>query len=232
MNLLAIETTGKTCSLCVSAMGEMVSEVVFDHEMHLSERLIDDIDLLLISSNLTIQDIGCVAVGIGPGSYTGIRIGLMTAKTLSIALTIPIVGVSTFESFLPQFSEVGDKALVVVNARVGMVYCQWFEDKERRWVASSEPMVEAISQLADEIRRPQPSERLTILGDCADSFNGPEDNPNIRIFGNRSVNARDVCQKAILKFDAGEFTDGYQLQPQYVALPFINMPKSAPISNS
>lgn len=97
--ILAIETTGFMCSVCI--LDESLNLIhkyetkQFTHLKHLSS-LINDACLV---ANITLKDISAIAVSSGPGSFTGIRIGISTARALSQALNIPCIDVSTLKAF-------------------------------------------------------------------------------------------------------------------------------------
>lgn len=87
-----------------------------------SRHLVPQIDLGLRRINRTLQQIEAIAVGIGPGSFTGLRVGAMTAKALSFAASVPLVGVCTLHTFIP--SSEGDYASLI-DAKMGGAYASF-----------------------------------------------------------------------------------------------------------
>ena len=92
--ILNIETATKNCSVALSKAGKTLaiielSEQNFSH----AEKLHVFIEELFLETNLKLQDLNAVAVSQGPGSYTGLRIGVSAAKGLCYALSIPLIGV-------------------------------------------------------------------------------------------------------------------------------------------
>ncbi|MFN5976898.1 MAG: tRNA (adenosine(37)-N6)-threonylcarbamoyltransferase complex dimerization subunit type 1 TsaB, partial [Planctomyces sp.] len=82
--LLAVETSGMTGSLALSADGQLLSERVLESEgRRHAQTLVSEVGLLLSGQGLTVGDLSAVAVSIGPGSFTGLRVGLVFAKTLA-----------------------------------------------------------------------------------------------------------------------------------------------------
>jgi tRNA threonylcarbamoyladenosine biosynthesis protein TsaB len=81
-------------------------------------RILDDVHALLAGADLTADDVEAVVVGRGPGSYTGLRMGLITARTLAFSLGIPVAGVSTLEAL----REGSAGAVPVIDARRGEVF--------------------------------------------------------------------------------------------------------------
>lgn len=105
MKTLAIETSGSTLSIALAENGVVVSEVFWNAGHKHSDRLIPSIESLLAGNGWTYRDLEKIAVTTGPGSFTGIRVGMTCAKTLSQTLNIPLVGIDTLtvlEAALPE----------------------------------------------------------------------------------------------------------------------------------
>jgi tRNA threonylcarbamoyladenosine biosynthesis protein TsaB len=81
-------------------------------------RILEDIDALLAEAGLDRGDVEAIAVGTGPGSYTGLRMGLVTARALSLALEVPVAGVST----LAALARSGNGALPLIDGRRGELF--------------------------------------------------------------------------------------------------------------
>ncbi|MBI4843061.1 MAG: tRNA (adenosine(37)-N6)-threonylcarbamoyltransferase complex dimerization subunit type 1 TsaB [Nitrospirae bacterium] len=122
MNLLAIETATKAGSIAVVTDEAFVGEVRLDVSITHSERLMDSIVWLLKSSLLSIHDIDAFAVSIGPGSFTGLRIGLSTAKGLAFAAKKPLLPVPTLDAFARRFPFCSYFICPMLDARRDEVY--------------------------------------------------------------------------------------------------------------
>lgn len=97
--MLALDTATRTPTLAlVGAHGDVVDERQWQSEHRHGEQLLARLDDLLSSAGATPSELTAVTVGIGPGSFTGLRIGLATAKTIANSLGVPIVGVSTTQA--------------------------------------------------------------------------------------------------------------------------------------
>jgi tRNA threonylcarbamoyladenosine biosynthesis protein TsaB len=91
--------------------------------MHLSEQLIAHIDALLKTVSATIRDIDCFAVGIGPGSFTGTRIGVMTVKTFAYFHNVPIFAVNSLETIAAEYAGLPQTIVTpILPCRRGVVY--------------------------------------------------------------------------------------------------------------
>ena len=103
--LLAVETSGDVCSVAALRGQALMAEHRFRHGMHLSEHLIGHIDAVLREAGMTLADVRAFAVGIGPGSFTGTRIAVMTMKTLAFVTGQPIFGVSGLDALAAESAE-------------------------------------------------------------------------------------------------------------------------------
>ena len=97
--ILGIDTSGETCYIAlIDQANNAVKCTQFNHNRQLIEQLPAYIDAFLAENNATLKDIECLVCGIGPGSFTGVRVGVMYAKTLAFALGKPVIGISSFDA--------------------------------------------------------------------------------------------------------------------------------------
>lgn len=97
--ILGIDTSGDTCYVAlIDASAGSISCTQFSHNRQLIEQLPATIDAFLASNGAALTDIECLVCGTGPGSFTGVRVGVMYAKTLAFALGKPVIGVSSFDA--------------------------------------------------------------------------------------------------------------------------------------
>ena len=120
MYILAIDTATTTCSVAVTSDTTLLGEVLL-HEQHHSERIISLIDRLLTETALTRRDIDCIAVAVGPGSFTGLRVGISTAQGLAFALDRPVIGVPSLE-ILARQAIPAEHICPMLEAGKGQVY--------------------------------------------------------------------------------------------------------------
>jgi len=118
MNILAIETATDVCSVAILCGDEIASEERTLQARKHSERLVPMIRDCLKAASLDASDIGAVSVSAGPGSYTGLRIGVSTAKGLIVALDVPFIAVPTLEALAwPALRTGQDTAIPVLSSR-------------------------------------------------------------------------------------------------------------------
>ena len=136
MNLLAFETATERMTLALQ-FNEVLWAMEMDNDARHSKVLLPKIEELLADAGASFADLDGVVVGTGPGGFTGLRIGLAVAQGLSLAHQIPIYPVSSLVN-VASACEGFERALVVMDARMGEVYTQSFE----RMVAGSEQPIQ------------------------------------------------------------------------------------------
>lgn len=132
MTVLGIETATSLCGAAVVSGGTVRSAHAVEGRHIHAEQLMSIIDRSLAQAGVLLRDLDAIAVSIGPGSFTGLRIGLSAAKGLALAAGKPIVPVPTLEAIARQAVRAGAAApprqiLPVLDARRDEVYCQLFE---------------------------------------------------------------------------------------------------------
>lgn len=135
MNVLAIDTSNHVLGVAVMNNEQVIGEIVTNLTKNHSIRLMPAIDTLLKEIDMKPEDLDQIAVAKGPGSYTGVRIGLTTAKTLAWALHIPIVGVSSLEVLAYQGSFFDGYICPFFDARRGLVYSGVYKWKNNQLIS-------------------------------------------------------------------------------------------------
>jgi tRNA threonylcarbamoyl adenosine modification protein YeaZ len=129
MNILAIDVSITGCSVAIFNQDSNLSlSKFFDTDRGQAEILIPMLDDIVRKAHLQMSDIDLIAVTRGPGSFTGVRIGLATARSLGLALNIPVIGISTLDVIARAH---GDKsALFLIDTKRGDFYGQVGESGE------------------------------------------------------------------------------------------------------
>lgn len=120
--VLSIDTTSVFGSVALSDGRNLIAEEQQGVRSTHSERLIESIDHLLNLAGWKKSELQAIAVALGPGSFTGLRIGLGTAKGMALALSLPIVGVSSLESLALNAAGFGGTVVTLIDARRGELY--------------------------------------------------------------------------------------------------------------
>src|SRR5512144_606364 len=139
MNVLALDTAGPLPAVAVAA-GDAVFEEPLPAERQASERLLGTIELALARAGIALAECERIAVCSGPGSFTGLRVGLSTAWGLGRALRLPVEGVSTLEG-MAEAARAGavDRVTAVLDAGRGEVVVESFSLEGRRATSLSPP---------------------------------------------------------------------------------------------
>ena len=152
MLILAFESSAKAASVALLKDGALVSQYSQCTALTHSRTLLPMAEDMLKNAELSIKDVDMIAVAHGPGSFTGIRIGVSTVKGLAWAADKPCVGVSTLEAMAWHGLGAGGYICPVMDARRSQVYNAIFKIEDGRPVRVTEDRPIALSELADEIR--------------------------------------------------------------------------------
>lgn len=131
MLILGIETTTKIGSIAIfdSEKG-IISEITLQVKMNHSDTLMKSINSLFEFSGVKKEEIDKIAVGLGPGSFTGIRVGLGTAKGLAYSLKKPIIGINTLDVLVQNITKTDKIIIPLIDARKTRVYYAVYKYKE------------------------------------------------------------------------------------------------------
>lgn len=231
MLILAIETTADLCSIAIRDKQGTLVERAFRHRRHLSERLIADVDALLQDAGVTLADIEGFGVGIGPGSFTGVRLGVMTAKTWASVLDKPVVGVSSLEAVASVYSGLTEGLIVpVIRARPGAVYTQVFDGMGQ---AQGAPEMIPATELPERL---QNAGKVLFCGDglkqyrqaLEEAFQGMQTSV---VFGSlEAPRASQIAAIAVARIESGKNDDPIALGPLYIAPPPVDARAERPES--
>ena len=224
--ILCIETATKLCSVALTRNGELLA-----HRDQESEQLVHAekvnvfIDAVMKEAGLSLKALDAVAIGIGPGSYTGLRIGLSAAKGLCYALGIPIIGISTLrtlhDAVRTQHPHGPTDVWPMIDARRMEVFAQRF-DQHGKETSVAAPLV--LDQAWVSAHAP-----VAVFGDGADkaealwAHEGITHIPGVRPF------AAAMLHEAERRFAQQAFDDVAYLVPTYGKAANVSQPKKKPV---
>ena len=158
--ILNIETATKNCSVSLTKNGEIIlcKEIAEQGYSH-AERLHVFIEEILRESGVRATDLKAIAVSKGPGSYTGLRIGVSTAKGLCYALEIPLISVDTLQVMAKQVSVEKGLIIPMIDARRMEVYSAVFDTKHNK-------IMEVQAEVLTLDSYSEMTENLYFIGDC------------------------------------------------------------------
>ena len=142
MKVLAFDTSSKALSLAILEDKQVLAETMVNIKKNHSITLMPAIDFLMSSLDMTPKDLDRIVVAEGPGSYTGLRIAVATAKTLAHTLKIELVGVSSLLALVPE--QVEGLVIPVMDARRNNVYAGFYQSGQAVWPEAHLPLAEVL----------------------------------------------------------------------------------------
>ena len=218
--LLTIDTSSANCAVALQR-GDVLIERASDAERQSAQRVLPMISELLLEAEIAVSDINLIAVVAGPGSFTGVRIGVAVAQGLSLSASIPVVPLSSLALLaIATVSENSfDRVLVSEEAREGELYFAAYKCSDRQGVElvgrEQVALIENLDALPEDLTGAswclagsgweRQAEILQHLGCTAAT------EPQTPIIGNQLI-----AKLALLRFNCAEAVDGAQLRPNYV----------------
>jgi tRNA threonylcarbamoyladenosine biosynthesis protein TsaB len=139
--ILAVDTATRAMGLALAEAGRLVAEINWQTENNHTLELAPAVERLLAQAGLAPRDLTALAVAIGPGSFTGVRIGLGFAKGLALACDLPLLGVRTLDIVIRALPPEDGPALAVIQAGRGRVIWARYDFQAGRWAAASDGVV-------------------------------------------------------------------------------------------
>ena len=165
MKILALETSAKAVSAAVTEDGKVLASGYQDTGLTHSRTLMPIVEHILKNTDLTVQDCDVIAVAAGPGSFTGIRIGVSAAKGLAFAAEKPAVGVSTLAAMARNVAWLDGLVICAMDARRQQVYNALFQAENGTLTRLTPDRAISLEDLAAEVKGDQRPK--IIVGDGA-----------------------------------------------------------------
>jgi len=218
--ILNIETATKNCSVAIAKDGMVLlcKEIAEQGYSH-AEKLHVFIEDVLRESQLSFKDLDAIAVSQGPGSYTGLRIGVSAAKGLCFALNIPLIAVDTLAVLAAQ-ATISDGIIVpMIDARRMEVYSAVFNPKH-------EKLREVQAEIITEDSFSEFSETVYFVGDCAQKCQAVLTMPNF-VFLDEIVypSAREMAALSDARYKKNDTVDVAYFEPYYLKDFMVTAPK-------
>lgn len=175
-----------------------------------AERLHVFIEEILKETNVKIQELHAVAVSKGPGSYTGLRIGVSTAKGLCYALGIPLIAVDTLQVLAHQVSVESGIIVPMLDARRMEVYSAVFDKNHQK-------IKEVQAEILTENSYSEISQTVYFIGDCQEKCQTVLTQPNFKFIPEIVFpSASQMSQLSYEKFNQNDFEDVAYFEPLYL----------------
>jgi tRNA threonylcarbamoyladenosine biosynthesis protein TsaB len=209
--ILNIETSTRNCSVSVARNGQVISirEVAEQGYSH-AEKLHVFIEEVLHEANITYADLSAVAVSQGPGSYTGLRIGVSAAKGFCFALDIPLIAVDTLQALASQLSITDGVIVPMLDARRMEVYSAVYD-------VNYSIIREVRAEIITENSLAEYDGRVYIIGDCQNKCQPVLNRNNIKYCVDVVFpSAKEMALLSFEKFQQQDFVDVAYFEPYYL----------------
>ncbi|MDO6818657.1 tRNA (adenosine(37)-N6)-threonylcarbamoyltransferase complex dimerization subunit type 1 TsaB [Zobellia sp. 1_MG-2023] len=211
--ILNLETATTNCSVSIAKEGRVL--VIKEHDTpnysH-AEQLHVFIQEVLKEVNMDASELDAIAVSKGPGSYTGLRIGVSAAKGLCFALDIPLISIATLESMAEQVSSKEiDFVIPVLDARRMEVYSSVF-DKDKNEVRPTEAEIIDEDSFAEFMKKG----KVLLVGNGAEKCKSVLSNTNLSFDASVVPSANEMARLSYKKFKVGHFEDVAYFEPYYL----------------
>lgn len=215
MKMLGIDTTTKRLCLGVYADNKTY-EYNLEVERRLSELLVPTIQRVISALGLRIADIDYFACGLGPGSFTGMRIGLAAIKGLSIVRNKPVIGISSLDILAKNASLTNRMIVTALDARRGLIYCSAY--KYEKGLLKRKSGYELVNP--DEFLKKFKATKPVILGDAIPLY-GDKISAGIKgaILLDKDywpLKAHNLMELALQKIKSKQFTSALKVKPIYL----------------
>lgn len=210
--ILNIETTTTNCSVSLSKLGEtLVLKEDYSANYSHAESLHVFIDEVLKTSQMKPSDIDAIAVSKGPGSYTGLRIGVSAAKGLCYALDKPLISVSTLESLSHQV-QISDGIIVpMLDARRMEIYSAVF-NAEHQIIRDIQAQILENNLFLEYLEKT----KVYFIGNAVNKTKSIIQNKNAVFIDNKLPSANELGKLAFLKFLRNDFENVAYFEPYYL----------------
>ena len=225
MNILAIDTSTEVAAVSYSTDTWLICEKTVNNKLTHSEKLMPMIDEVLKASDADITDVDLFVICIGPGSFTGLRIGIAVVKAMAQALDRPCVCVDTLMGLACNFYGYNGIICPMIDARNQNVYNGLYRFEEGRVIEMIPPRHIAMADLALEIANL--SERVLLLGNGVDKYREfMSSDVKTAPFHMNLQRASAFAFCGYQKFEAGETTPYSEILPLYVNISQAEREKS------
>ena len=219
MKILAVDSSAKSASVAVCEDGRLISECFVNASLTHSRTLMPMVDNALTQADMNIKDIDAFCVNVGPGSFTGIRIGVAAVKGLALAENKPCAGISTLESIAYNFIDDDCVVCASMDARCNQVYTALFHCNAGKVERICEDKAISIDELCEELSFYD--EKIYLAGDgaalCIKSFG--EKLENVHLSGENRRYQRAFGAALATENNKEVFKDSAMLVPVYLRLP-------------
>ena len=213
MKILSIETSGKVCAVALSEDNNLIKEEIIEDENTHSVKLMPLVDKLLNENNTMVADIDLFACDIGPGSFTGIRIGVSTVKAFLDVTNKKAVGVTSLEILAESVEEDGI-ICSLIDAKNQNVYCGIFEKNKNNLEQIEDLRFDNINNIIKFVKNI--NKKIIFVGDGSIAHKDVIECEleNAKVIQKSTLNARNIGRIAFRNKEKA--VDTHNLKPLYL----------------
>jgi tRNA threonylcarbamoyladenosine biosynthesis protein TsaB len=209
--ILCIETATTNCSVAIAHNGKTLAvKEDYNGSYSHAEKLHLFIQEILEESNLKLSNLDAIAISTGPGSYTGLRIGVSAAKGLCFSLDIPLISVPTLTALANQVEQQGI-VIPMLDARRMEVYAAVFNSAKEQILKTSAIILDSAS-FQEYMERDQ----VYFIGSGVEKFQKICGHPNANFIENKLPSAKEMVEIAVSKHKKSDFESVAYFEPYYL----------------
>lgn len=219
MKILGIDSSARSASAAITDREKVLGCFYTNTGLTHSQTLMPMIESLLKNANVKLDDIDLIAVNKGPGSFTGIRIGVAAAKGMADVLKIPVYGASTLGSMAYNLIDTDCIVCCAMDARCGQVYNALFDITDGKIIRLTEDNADSIENVEKKLK--EYKKIKFIVGDGAEiCYNNLKNADDVRLASqtHRFQSAVGVCFEA-MNAPEDRYIESAMLVPEYLRLP-------------
>lgn len=221
MKILSIDTSAKVSTVSIVSEDKVICEYSVNLNFTHSQTIMPMCDEILKTTQISLSDIDAFGVCTGPGSFTGLRIGISAIKGMAYALNKPCISVSTLDALSYNMLDFDGIICCVMDARCNQVYNAIYENNNSNLQKITQDRAVIIDDLLVELKLLK--KNIILVGDGADlCYNKFKDTlPNIRMasVSNRYQKASSVGLACVKKYNDNLLVSANDLMPEYLRLP-------------
>lgn len=219
MKILAVDTSTSVAAVAVLDGSKLAGEYILDHKKNHSQKFMPMIDEVLKSLELKPADIDVFAAGTGPGSFTGLRIGVTTIKAMAYASKKPVVSIPTLDALAYNLYPFAEFVCPIMDARNNQVYTAIYKQSGNGQTKLTEYLGVPISELVEILKGK--NIKAAFLGDAVEmhyDYLKKElgENCCFAPAGLMTQKASSVAQLAMLRAASGELENSFDMVPFYL----------------
>lgn len=219
MKILAVDTSSTVAAVAVMENSRLLAEYSLNHKKTHSQKLMPMIREILQSLELTPQDMDVFAASSGPGSFTGLRIGITTIKSIAYAAGKPVVSVPTLDGLAYNIPMTEGLVCPIMDARNNQVYTALYKWDDNRHIKITEYMGVPVSQLVDIVKGK--NQKTIFLGDAVEIHHDYlqtelKDKCGFAPGNQLLAKASSVAQAALLLAVEGKLENCFDMVPFYL----------------